>query len=545
MSERPGAPAVVARSGTVTYRQLDDLATRSAGALRALGVRGGDRVACSLPNDIMIVAAFHGAMRLGAIWVGVNQQLAPPEKAFVLDDAGASLLLTDPATVEQLEAYAAGRRTKTLPRLVATGLGSEESGAAEEWDALLAEAHEVAPATPDPLAPAAIAYTSGTSGAPKGAVHSQHNLMLPGAVLVQTRGYGPHLRKADCFPLTILNLQVLSTLLVAQAKGTAILMDRVDPVGIAEWIARERPTVFNGAPAMLYGLATDDGVEPEALESLEDVWSGGSGCSPQTRELFTAKFGRPVHQTYGLTEAPSVVTIVPQEDIAHARTSGRPLPHLRVAITGDDGRETEPGTIGEITVDAVSSGEWAGAYRPMLGYWRPTGAGRPVVPDPASRPGERAEPGGRGGGVHMGVLHTGDLGHLDDDGFLVVEERQSSVILRGGANVYPAEVERVLDAAPGVAASCVVGIPDERLGERVAAVVEPSRPGVDPATLHSHCRAHLARYKVPEILLLGRLPRNSMGKVMRGQVARTLSTSRVAPPVRDQARARHDGEGQR
>ncbi|HEY2430148.1 MAG TPA: hypothetical protein VGI06_14515, partial [Acidimicrobiales bacterium] len=174
-----------------------------------------------------------------------------------------------------------------------------------------------------------------------------------------------------------------------------------------------------------------------------------------------------------------------------------PLPHLDVAIVDDDGAPVAGGDTGEICVGAVAAGEWAGCYRPMLGYWR--------------RPDDTAA------ALRGGRLHTGDLGYLDDDGYLFVRDRKNLVIIRGGANVYPAEVERVLLRAAGVAACAVVGVPDGRLGERVGAVVQlvPGAAG-DGDRLAAHCGAELARYKVPERwVFVDELPRNSMGKVQR------------------------------
>jgi O-succinylbenzoic acid--CoA ligase len=488
----PGAEAVVGRSGRLTYRELDDLAERSRRALWAAGVRPGDRVAVSLPNDLPIVALFHGAMRLGAVWVGVNRQLAPPEKRYMVDDSGTAVFLGDDDMVAQLAAAAPALRRITLagPEW-ADLLGAGPTGD-EGW-------------TPDPLAPAAIAYTSGTTGFPKGAVHSQHNLMLPGAVLVQSRGYGPALRKADCFPLTILNLQVLSTLLVPQAGGTAVVMDRVDAPGIAEWLRTERATLFNGAPAMLHALASDDAVVPADLRSVEEVWSGGSSLPEAVRARFATKFGCGVHTTYGLTEAPTVVTIMSRGDTDHPGSSGTALPHLTVAIRGPSGEVLGERDTGEICVEGVPDGPWAGAYRPMLGYWGRPETGAATVRD--------------------GRLHTGDLGSLGPAGHLSVAERQSAVIQRGSANVYPGEVERVIDQLDGVTASCVVGVADERLGERVVALVEPAAGAELTAdALGAHCAAHLARYKVPERFLFGPLPRNSMGKVIRREVEATMAT---------------------
>ncbi len=494
VARTPEHEALVARSGRLTYRELDHLASLSGSALRSLGVKRGDRVAVSLPNDISIVAAFHGAMRIGAIWVGINRKLAPPEKEYILSDCTPSVFLADHQVLAQMQRLT--ESDKTL-RLVSAGVPGSE------WEELLSLADIDPFDPPDPLGPAAIAYTSGTTGLPKGAVHSQHNLMLPGAVITSQRSYGPSLRKADCFPLTILNLQVLSTLLAAQAGGTAIVMDRLDPVGIAQWIESERATVFNGAPAMLYSLAANEEVHPDSLRSLNEVWSGGSNCSALIQEMFTSKFGHFVHNTYGLTEAPAAVSIQPLHDYhgGQPNCSGRPLPHLEVEIVDNSGKLAPTGCIGEITLRAKASGPWANSYRPMLSYW--------------NRPKETAET------IRQSVLRTGDIGWMDREGYLGVQDRQSSVILRGGANIYPAEVERILDSHPQIAASCVVGVPDERLGERVVAVVQPAEGvTVDTAMLYDLCETNLARYKIPEAFIIGSLPRNSMEKIQRREVAR-------------------------
>jgi acyl-CoA synthetase (AMP-forming)/AMP-acid ligase II len=308
---------------------------------------------------------------------------------------------------------------------------------------------------------------------------------------VASRGYDASLRKGDCFPLTVLNLQVLTTLLVAQAGGCSVIMDRIDAAGVAEWIRRERVTTWNGPPALLHTLAEDDAVTAADLASLDEVWTGGADCPEPLRARFAAKFGPPVLATYGLTEAPSVVTIDDRDGAHRDGGSGRPLPHLALEVLDD----------GEICVGPATTGPWAGRYRPMLGYF-----GR----DEASA-----------STLAGGVLHTGDIGFVDDDGFLHVRDRKSLVIIRGGANVYPAEVERVLGEAPGVAGCAVLGVADERLGERVVAVVEPEA-GVelDVETLAVHCRVHLARYKVPErFTVVAHLPRNAMGKVQRAELS--------------------------
>jgi long-chain acyl-CoA synthetase len=471
----PDREALVTRTRRLTYAELDAEADRAAHALQDLGVRAGDRVAASLPNDADVVVAFHGAMRLGAVWLGVNRALAPPEKRYLLQDSGSSVLLCD----------------DDLPDL----------GVRVVHLATWRAAVEAAEATPvgvdvDVFAPAGLAYTSGTTGHPKGAVHSQHNLLVPGAVLTETRGYDETLRKGDCFPFTVLNMAVLTTLLCAQAGGCSIVMDRIDAEGVAEWVRAERITTWNGPPALLHSLATMDSIAAGDLASLDEVWTGGADCPESIRSAFAVKFGLSVLATYGLSEAPTVVSIDDRDGSHVEGASGRPLPHLAVRIAGDDGATRPAGDTGEICVSAADD-----RYRPMLGYWE--------------RPEESAR------ALAGGELHTGDVGFLDEAGYLHLRDRKSLVIIRGGANVYPAEVERVLLDAPGVVASAVFGVPDERLGERVMAVVEAA--SLDEGAVRSHCEANLARYKVPErFVRVDQLPRNAMGKVVRTQLAALL-----------------------
>jgi long-chain acyl-CoA synthetase len=464
LADDPGREALVTRTRRLTYRQLDALANRAAHALRDLGIERGHRVAACLPNDADVVVAFHGAMRAGAVWVGVNQALAPPEKQFLIDDSGAALLLCEEAIPEL-----AVRQVPLDEWSTAVGAASDQPLGVEV----------------DPFAPAGLAYTSGTTGRPKGAVHSQHNLLVPGAVLVESRGYGPDLRKGDCFPFTVLNMAVLTTLLVSQARGTSIVMDRIDAEGVAAWIRKEQVTTWNGPPALLHSLATLDSVTPADLVSLREVWTGGADCPESIRRAFSNKFGLPVLATYGLSEAPTVVAIDPIDGRHVPGASGRPLPHLRVRIA--------EGT-GEVCVSPAQGDD---RYRLMLGYWnRPDASAEALAGD---------------------ELHSGDAGFLDDQGYLHLRDRLSLVIIRGGANVYPAEVERVLLEAPGVSAGAVFGVPDERLGERVMAVVETEGgAGLDEEAVRTHCLANLARYKVPErFVVVPQLPRNAMGKIVR------------------------------
>jgi acyl-CoA synthetase (AMP-forming)/AMP-acid ligase II len=245
-------------------------------------------------------------------------------------------------------------------------------------------------------------------------------------------------------------------------------------------------------------MVDDPDIEPAMLASLREAWTGGAACPEELFAAFQARFGVPLRQGYGLTEAPTVVTFEPVDGEHIEGSSGVPLPHLQVRICNDDGKELPPGSEGEIVVRGVDDGAWAGAYTPMLGYWRDN---RVDPPDSEE-------------------LWTGDLGFVDTAGNLFVRDRKKLLIIRGGANVYPAEVERTLDRAPGVSASTVLGIPDPRLGQRVVAAVEV-HPDSSRNTeeMMEYCRGYLARYKVPEqIVVVDELPRNAMGKVQRAQL---------------------------
>ncbi len=474
VADDPEREALVTRSGRWSYAELDRLAGRAAHALYAMGVRAGDRVAGALPNDLDVILAFHGAMRIGAVWVGVNRALAPPEKRYLLDDSGSSLLLCDAATAEHVAGDGA-------PRVVIL-----EDGVGEWYDALAGAPDEPFVSDVDPYAPAGIAYTSGTTGYPKGAVHSQYNLLLPGAVLGASRGYGPALRKGDFLPLTILNMQVLTTVLTAQAGGCSVIFDRSDAVGVAEWLRRERVTVWNGPPALIHSLAADDGVAPGDLAALEEAWTGGGDCPEPMRAAFEAKFAQPVLATYGLSEAPTVVCIDPATVRTSPGPAGARFPTSRsTSSTTRSVSRHRPRVSGPGCTDRCS------------GYWQRDDATADTLRD--------------------GLLHTGDLGFVDDEGFLHVRDRKSLMIIRGGANVYPAEIERVLHELPEVEACAVVGLPDERLGERVAVAVQ-LRDGADVGEdeLRAHCFANLAKYKVPERwLFVDDFSRNSMGKIQR------------------------------
>jgi long-chain acyl-CoA synthetase len=491
--EHPEREALVAGEVRLTYGQLDDQIRRVQTVLTSLGVGDGDRVSVSLSNRAEIVIAFHAIVRLGALYVGINTILAPAEKRFMLDDSGARVLITDAAGAEQLQSDL-GARLNAIINVDDDG----ESG----WRHLVATAQPMAGILEVGLDhPAGIAYTSGTTGFPKGVVHTHRNVMIGPTVQISIRGYDSTMRRAENLSLNILNVVSLSPVLVGMVGGTLIAIASNNPRNIAEIVRREKATHYLAVPPIAYSLLHDDTIDGSAFETVTEITSGSAPLSEIVRTGFHEKFGVWIAMTYGQTESPACLAMENADGSGHLYgSSGIPLPHVELFAIDADGNELPRGIEGELCVRAARSGLWANQYTTMIEYW-----GNPEATRVA---------------LSGGYFRTGDVGQVDADGRLFVADRKSSMILRGGANVYPAEVERVINADPTVASSAVVGIADDRLGQRVIALVEPAAgANVDVDQIRAQCQAELARYKVPEeIYVIDEFPRNGMNKIVRSQL---------------------------
>jgi long-chain acyl-CoA synthetase len=507
--ERPDQEALVGRLNRHSYREVQALMEAGAAALYGLGVRPGDRVACAAPNQVDIMIAYLAVQRLGAVWVGISRQLAGPELAFQLQDAGARLFLGDAATLDKLAC--AGEATAAIERTVDMEPGDNE------WCRLIA-AHrgQRAPGVEiDPLAPAGIAYTSGTTGHPKGAVHSQHGILVM-AVHAARRSLtkGPAFRKGATLPMTILNVIAKDALAALAGGGTFVIVDRLDAPGVAEWIERERLESIVCSPPTIGDFIRRDEITPAALETMKALTCGGGACPPQLRDGYMAKFGKPLYVSWGLTEAPTAVA-GGFTDQCPAAASGRVFDHLEVVVRTPNGAQAAPGQEGELCVRAASAGKWADVYVPMLGYW--------------NRPQQTAET------LQGGELHTGDIGYLDAAGWLYIVDRAKSVIIRGGQNIYPAEIERVLKTHPEVLDAALLAVPSARFGESALAAIEVASEAIDrdrlQAELQAICLRELARFKCPETwLFLTDFARNAMMKINRGALRdRCLAVLAQAP----------------
>jgi long-chain acyl-CoA synthetase len=482
-----------------TFRQLANAVSAAASLLASAGIRSGDRIAASLGNEASLVIAFFAAMRLGAVWVGINKILPADDKRFILDHSGSRLLLTDTTLRQQAQDLAGA-----IPSLDAVWYLDDSNEDADWARAIAAPIVSEAPKPEiDPYAPAAIMYTSGTTGVPKGVVHSQHNMVMVPAAIFAHGLMQPDARRGSCLPLTITNVMILGPVSAYLSCKPFLFAPspKIDP--LIDWFHDKQVEQIALVPTMVYDLLQSDRDLPAGLH----LGCGGAPLPHVMREAFFKRYGYHIQTSYGLTEAPTVVAS-PMDHVAPEGASGRALPHLEVTIRDAEGKVLPTGAVGEVCFGPSSSGPWANVYTPPLGYWRDAEKTAALL---------------RGG-----VVHTGDHGSLDEDGWLTIADRSSELILRGGSNVYPAEIERILHTHDDIADCAIVGKPDLRMGMLTVACIQPARADVDrdrlQAELQALCAQKLVRYKVPdEWLFMESFPRNAMGKVVKPKLREMIS----------------------
>ncbi len=457
LREHPDQVALVAASTLLTYRELDSEVARVAGAIDATTDRG-DVVGWSLPNSIDLVVGFLATLRAGRLWFGLNPRLPAAARSSLVARSEARIV------VDAEHTWPAARPLASVPV--------------------------------DPHAPAAMSATSGTTGEPKLVVHSQHGLLWPGLSGRVTDPVVEDDRTLCSLPLTTLTLMILGPLTALLRGGSAVV--GVDPsaMEVLSLIRRHDVSRLVAVPTLLHDLAAQierTGEEPPA--ALHTVLVGGAGTTPELRERFEARVGLRPTLSYGLSETP---TGVARTDAEHPHSASA-MPPVVLSIRDDSGRGRVAGEVGRVRIDPVQVGPWADTWRPMLGYWRQPEATAAVLD---------------GDG-----LLTDDLGLIDEDGRLRVVGRRSDVIVRGGTNVMPAEVESAIRSHPGVLDVAVVGVPDDRLGEVVAAAVVPEDDTLTARQVRDHARSSLTGDRVPEeIRFVADLPRNALGKVVRPEV---------------------------
>ena len=476
----PGATAVITHESQWTYGELDLLVQQFASQLR-LYTKNGGRIAALLANNIDYVCLIHAAARAGAVLVPLNTRLSVGEIEWQLQSARCELLVFDQTT-----AVKAGDIQVSGLKMIATA--SLSAGHLSDKDD--------STTAPTMECDQAIIFTSGTTGKPKGARLTFANHFYSATASAWRLGVLPHDRWLCCLPLY--HVGGMAILLRSCLYGTAVeLHDGFNVSAVSESLDSSRVTIISLVPTMLHRLLRFR--EGRAWpESLRHVLLGGA-AAPQEIIAAGRDLGIPISATYGLTEASSQVATTVHEDMYQKPGSvGKPLLFTQVAILDNAGRKTPPMTAGEIIVSGPTV---------MAGYDGDAESTSEVLKE--------------------GWLHTGDVGYLDEDGDLWVVQRQNDIIISGGENVYPAEVETVLQTHPAVAGACVVGIADEEWGQRVAAAIVLAEPEeVTAEALLDYCRQRLAGYKLPRrVVFLNDLPQTASGKIKRDAVAELVEAS--------------------
>ncbi|WP_207622862.1 AMP-binding protein [Falsiroseomonas algicola] len=460
-SHPPGCIALRFGEAALDYGALDAAVAGMAGALASRGIGRGDRIGFLGHNHPAQIVALLACARLGAMQVPLNWRLAAPEWRFILEDAGASLLLATPDFLE-------------------TAVAAAPEGCAV-MDATALHGDAVPPAVGTDDDPLLLVYTSGTTGRPKGAVLDQRALRFNALNAIATFDLAADDRVLTVLPLFHVGGLNIQTTPALMAGAEIILHPRFEADAFFDTVERDRPTLTLLVPAVMQALVSHPRWASADLSSLRAIGAGSSDVPLPLIEAFHQR-GIPVQQVYGATETcPIAIVQTREEALAAPGSIGRPALHAECRLVDTGGALCPPGTDGEIQVRGPAV---------LRGYWKRDDA---LTPD--------------------GWFPTGDVGRVDPEGRYWFTDRLKHVIISGGENIYPAEVERLLRSAPGVAEGAVVGRDDPRWGEVPIAVVVPGE-GFDAARVLAHFEGQIARFKQPRaVVALPALPRTALGKV--------------------------------
>jgi long-chain acyl-CoA synthetase len=475
---------------TFTFAEFDAAAARVATLLERAGVEPGDRVGLMLPNTPAFAVVFYGILRRGAVAVPANPLLKAREVEFYLSNTGAKALFSTPASADEARAGAAAAGAECW--LV------DDAGLA----ALIADLPEQdAPVERDDSDTAVILHTSGTTGKPKGAQLTHGGLGRNAEVCVTTlTRVGPDDVVMGCLPLFHVFGLTCGLNSAVLAGATLTLIPRFDPRKALEVVERDGVTVFEGVPTMysaLLGAAGDS--SPTATQTLRACVSGGASLPVQVLADFEKTFGCMILEGYGLSETSPAASFNHPDRPRKAGSIGTPIEGVEMRVVDDSGNEVPQGEAGEIQIRG---------HNIMKGYWNLPEATAATISDD-------------------GWFSTGDVGRVDEDGFFFIVDRKKDLIIRGGYNVYPREIEEVLYEHPAVAEAAVIGIPHDSLGEEVgAAVALKAGATADADELRDFVKARVAAYKYPRrVWFLDALPKGPTGKVLRREITAPTTES--------------------
>ena len=476
----------------ITYRDWNARTNRVANGFAGLGVQPGDRVGLLLMNTPEFLECFFGLARIGAIVVPLNWRLAPPEIAYNAGDAGISMLVYGPEFVEAVAAI----RDK-IPAETFVAVGGETAVSDHSYEKMLSDQSADAPATTgaddDPLV---IMYTSGTTGRPKGAVLTHNNLFYDSCSVSFSLDWRMGDRVLVALPLFHIGA-LIYTLINIHVGATTVLMKAFDPTGFLRIIEAHRVDAFLAVPAMLNFMMQVPAYEKADLSSVRVALAGAAPVPVPLIQAWGER-GIAVQQVYGLTEVAGGAAILNAERaLEKVGSTGLPMFHTDIRVVDENGNDTAPGEMGEILIRGPHV---------MDEYWRNPQATAVTIVD--------------------GWFHTGDAGKLDDEGYLYIVDRLKDMVISGGENIYPAEVESVLAGLGQVAETAVIGIPDPEWGEAVCMVVrlkEGASLTLDEVV--THCTGKLANFKIPKKLIITErpLPRTAAGKMLKRAIHEQVS----------------------
>ncbi|MGW6199936.1 long-chain-fatty-acid--CoA ligase [Kribbella sp. NPDC055110] len=478
----PDHPAIRLDDDVLSYTALDDAASRVATLLQEYGVQPGDRVGLMLPNVPEFAIIFYGILRAGAVAVPMNPLLKRREVEYYLGDSGARVLFAWHEVADEAEAGAKAAGSELAPV------------APQEFRELVAERRPlVNPASRDADDTAVILYTSGTTGRPKGAELTHAGLNTNQAVTARTLVLlGPDDVVMGCLPLFHV-FGLTCGLNSAIANGSTLtLIPRFTPAKALEVIQRDRVTVFEGVPTMYAAMLGVPDREQYDVSTLRTCISGGAALPVEVLRGFEEAFGCIILEGYGLSETSPVASFNHPDAVRKPGSIGTPIEGVRMRVVDDKRQPVQPGEIGEIQI---------GGHNVMKSYWnKPEETAATIDAD--------------------GWLSTGDMARQDEDGYFFIVDRKKDLLIRGGYNVYPREVEEVLYEHPAVAEAAVVGIPHPSLGEEIgAAVALKEGTTATPEELRDFVKGRIAAYKYPRaVWIVDELPKGPTGKIQRRDV---------------------------
>ncbi|MDQ0315244.1 malonate--CoA ligase [Amorphus orientalis] len=472
---------LIAGDRRITYREMEALTGQAAAALVALGVAPGDRVAVQIEKSVEGLFLYLAAIRAGAVYLPLNTAYTPAELDYFLDDAEPALFVCDPAKLDALSPVAEKAGVPRVETLDGNGEGSFSDAVAE----MPVDGFRDIGVGGDDLA--AILYTSGTTGRSKGAMITHENLASNAEALVELWQFGKDDVLLHTLPIFHVHGLFTATNTAMRAGAAMIFLPKFDVDAVLA--ALPQATVMMGVPTFYSRLLGSDAFDRDLVSGMRLFISGSAPLSPETHKYFFERTGQAILERYGMTET-SMITSNPYDGARKPGTVGMPLPGVSVRIADPESGDVLPdGEVGVIEVSGPNV---------FKGYWK--------------KPEKTAEE-FRADGWFI----TGDLGYVDGDGYVCIAGRAKDLVISGGFNVYPAEIEAAIDALPGVKESAVIGVPHRDFGEGVTAVIA-IKPGahVSEEGIRSGLEGELASFKIPKrVVIVDELPRNIMGKVQK------------------------------